>query len=177
MRERTDAIPPSTSHQAVSYTHLVSRGKLANLDDTTQPLSDAGRQKLHESIEATYKSFVGKVAASRKKTYEQIDALGQGHVWMGAQAKDNGLVDQLGGINEAIDVVRKKAGLSAGGDTNLVMFPARRSILEMLSSTTPETLEDAAAERKVRAIAPQLPSPSMLKGGVMQILPYRLTVR
>jgi protease-4 len=155
----------------------VSRGKLANLDDTTQPLSDAGRQKLHESIEATYKSFVGKVAASRKKTYEQIDALGQGHVWMGAQAKDNGLVDQLGGINEAIDVVRKKAGLSAGGDTNLVMFPARRSILEMLSSTTPETLEDAAAERKVRAIAPQLPSPSMLKGGVMQILPYRLTVR
>ena len=155
----------------------VSRGKLANLDDTTQPLSDAGRQKLHESIEATYKSFVGKVAASRKKTYEQIDALGQGHVWMGAQAKDNGLVDQLGGINEAIDVVRKKAGLSAGGDTNLVMFPARRSILEMLSSTTPETLEDAAAERKVRAIAPQLPSSSMLKGGVMQILPYRLTVR
>ncbi len=154
----------------------ISRGKLSNLDDVTQPLSDAGRQKLHESIEATYKSFVGKVAASRKKTYEQIDALAQGHVWMGAQAKDNGLVDQLGGLTEAIDIVRKKAGLSVGGDTNLVMFPARRSLLELLTNASPETLEDAAMERKIRALAPGLPRQSLLHGGVMQIMPYSVTI-
>ena len=154
----------------------ISRGKLANLDDTTQPLSDAGRAKLHESIEATYKSFVGKVAASRKKTFDQIDSLAQGHVWMGAQAKENGLVDQLGGLSEAVEVVRKKAGLAAGGDTNLVMFPARRTLLEMISSASPEALEDAAAERKIRALVPGLPSRGILKGGVMQIMPYSLNV-
>ncbi len=155
----------------------ISRGKMANLDDVSQPLSDAGRQKLHESIEATYRSFVGKVASSRKKSFDQIDALGQGHVWMGAQAKDNGLVDELGGLTEAIAVVRKKAGLSATGETNLVMFPARRTLIEMLSSATPEAMEDAAVERKIRAIVPGLPSHGLLKGGVMSILPYSLSVR
>jgi protease-4 len=155
----------------------ISRGKLANLDDTTQPLSDAGRQKLHDSIEATYKSFVGKVAVARKKNFGQIDALGQGHVWMGAQAKDNGLVDQLGGLDEAVEIVRKKAGLSAGGETNLVLYPARRSLLEMLSNATPEALEEAATERKIRAAVPGLPSQQVLKGGVMQILPFSLNVR
>jgi len=155
----------------------ISRGKLANLDDTTQPLSDAGRAKLHESIEATYKSFVGKVAAARKKNFDQIDSLAQGHVWMGAQAKQNGLIDQLGGLDEAVEVVRKKAGLSSGGETNLVMFPARRSLFEMLASSTPEALEEAAAERKIRAVAPGLPSQTMLKGGMMRMLPFSLNVR
>ncbi len=155
----------------------ISRGKLASLDDSTQPLSDAGRQKLHDSIEATYKSFVGKVAASRKKNFEQIDALGQGHVWMGAQAKQNGLVDQLGGLSEVIAIVRKKANLSATGETNLVMFPARRSLFEMLSNATPEALEEETAERKIRTLLPGLPSRGLLKGGVLQILPFSLNVR
>jgi len=155
----------------------ISRGKLANLDDPSQPLSEAGRLKLHDSIEATYKSFVGKVAASRKKNFDQIDALGQGHVWMGAQAKQNGLVDQLGGLSEAIEIVRKKANLSATGETNLVMFPARRSLFEMLSNATPEALEEAAAERKIRALVPGLPSRGLLKGGILQIMPFSLNVR
>jgi protease-4 len=155
----------------------ISRGKFANLDDTAQPLSDAGRQKLHQSIEATYKSFVGKVASARKKTYDQIDTLAQGHVWMGAQARQNGLVDQLGGLNEAVEIVRKKAGLSATGETNLVMYPARRSLFEFLSNTTPETLEDGVAESKVRAMLPNLPSRVFLKGGLLRVLPYSFSVR
>ena len=155
----------------------ISRGKFSNLDDVTQPLSEAGRQKLHDSIAATYKSFVGKVAAARKKSFDQIDSVAQGHVWMGAQAKTNGLVDQLGGLTEAVQIVRKKAGLSAGGETNLVMFPARRSLLDMLTSATPEALEEDALQRKIRTLAPGLPSPGMLKGGMLEILPYSLTVR
>jgi hypothetical protein len=47
----------------------------------------------------------------------------------------------------------------------------------MLSSATPEALEDAAMERKIRAIVPDLPSQTALKGGMLSILPYRLTVR
>jgi len=155
----------------------ISRGRMANLDDTTTPLSDAGRQKLHESIEATYRSFVGKVASGRKKTYEQIDQIAQGHVWMGAQAKQNGLVDQLGGLDEAIEIVRRKAGLAASGDTNLVMFPPRRSLLELLSTASPEALEEAALENKIRSAVPELPSQILLKGGLLRMMPYKLTVR
>jgi len=96
---------------------------------------------------------------------------------MGAQAKENGLIDKLGGFDEAVAVVRKKAGLSETGATNLVMFPARRTLFELLSTATPEALEDAAAERKIRAMAPELPSRALLKGGLLQILPYSLNVQ
>lgn len=157
-------------------TDLLSRGKLAEMDSVTQPLSDAARQKLHESIEATYKLFVGKVATARKKAYDQIDPIAQGRVWMGSQARQNGLVDQLGGLDQAVATVRQKAHLPPTGDTNLVMFPPRRSLLEALTSSSPESLRDSAAESKIRQLLPALPSRVLLKGGMLRILPYELNI-
>ncbi len=155
---------------------LLSRGKLAEMDSITQPLSDAARQKLHESIESTYKLFVTKVASSRKKAYDQIDQIAQGRVWMGSQARQNGLVDQLGGLDQAISVVRQKAHLPPTGETNLVMFPPRRSLLEILANSSPEAMQDAAAESKMRQFLPALPSRLFLKGGMLRLLPYQFNV-
>ncbi len=156
---------------------MLTRGKLADMDSPFNPLSDAARQKLHDSIEATYRSFVSKVASARKKTYDQIDPLAQGRVWMGTQARDNGLVDELGGLDRAIALVRKKANLSATGDTNLVMYPPRRSLFEVLANSSSEATADAVAETKLRKTIPGLPGPALLKGGLLRIFPYRLTVR
>jgi hypothetical protein len=50
-------------------------------------------------------------------------------------------------------------------------------LLEMLTSVTPEALEEDAVERKIRAVVPNLPGRGLLKGGMLEILPYRLTVR
>jgi protease-4 len=160
----------------------ITRGRLANFDSLYDPLSDAAKQKLHDSIEATYRSFVTKVAASRRKTYGQIDQLAQGRVWMGTQARENALVDELGGLDEAVASIRRKAKLPVGGDTNLVMFPPRRSLLEILTNSSPESVTEAAAWKKVRSIAPGLPetvlpSPALLKGGVLRILPYQLSIQ
>ncbi len=156
---------------------LLSRGKLADMDAVTQPLSDAARQKLHESIESTYKLFVTKVASARKKAYDQIDQIAQGRVWMGTQARQNGLVDQLGGLDQAIAMVRQKAHLPLTGDTNLVMFPPRRSLLEVLANSAPDALQDSAAESKIRQMLPALPSRVLLKGGLLRILPYQFAIR
>ncbi|HZS54041.1 MAG TPA: signal peptide peptidase SppA [Bryobacteraceae bacterium] len=155
----------------------ISRGKLSDMDSLTQPLSDAAQQKLHESISATYRSFVTKVATSRKKTYDQIDALAQGRVWMGAQAQQNGLVDEIGGLDQAVALLRQKAHLSAGGATDLVLYPPRKSLLEMLTSSSTDPYEDAAATEKLRKLIPALPNPAILKGGIMQLLPYNIVVR
>jgi protease-4 len=155
---------------------LLSRGQLAQMDSLYEPLSDAARQKLHESIQATYKLFVSKVAAARKKAYDQIEPIAQGRVWMGGQARQNGLVDQLGGLDLAVSVVRQKANLSLTGDTNLVMFPPRKSIWDVLANSSPETVQDAAAESKLRQFLPALPSPVFLKGGLLRILPYQIKV-
>jgi protease-4 len=152
------------------------RGKMADIDSETIPLSDAAKQKLHESIESTYKAFVSKVAAARKKSYAQIDPLAQGRVWMGAQAHENGLVDELGGLDEAVSLIRKKANLSPSGVTNLVLYPPRRSLFEVLTESSPDTIESAAAESQIRRFLPGLPGNALLRGGMLRILPYRLTV-
>ncbi len=144
---------------------LLSRGKLADMDAVTQPLSDAARQKLHESIASTYKLFVTKVASARKRAYDQIDQIAQGRVWMGTQARQNGLVDQLGGLDQAVAMVRQKAHLPPTGNTNLVMFPPRRSLLEVLANSAPDALQDSAAESKLRRMLPALPGRALLKGG------------
>jgi len=155
---------------------LLTRGQFADLDVVSQPLSDAGRRKLHESIEATYRSFVGKVAAARKKNYDQIDSLAQGRVWMGGQARQNGLIDELGGLDQAIALIRRKAKLSATGETNLVMYPPRRTLFEVLANTSPESLEGQAAETRLRKIVPNLPSRALLQGGMLRMLPYQVTI-
>ena len=156
---------------------LLTRGKLAEMDSITQPLSDAARQKLHDSIQATYKLFVSKVATARKKGYDQIDPLAQGRVWMGTQARENGLVDQLGGFDQAVSMIRQKAHLSPTGDTNLVMFPPRRTLLDLLTSSSPETLQNSGTESKIREFVPGLPSRLFLKGGMLRILPYQFNVQ
>jgi protease-4 len=156
---------------------VITRGKLANLDSLTTPLSDAARQKLHESIEWTYKEFVSKVASARKKTYDQIDPLAQGRVWMGAQARQNGLVDQLGGLNESIALVRKRAHLSDKGETELVTFPPRQSLLDLLFNSQNSSVAEDLVTRKVRSVLPGIPGNSLIKGGMLRILPYSLSVQ
>ncbi len=155
----------------------LARGKMAGIDSVAEPLSEAAQQKLHDSILATYRSFVGKVATARKKNFDQIDALAQGRVWMGTQARQNGLVDDLGGLDQAVALIRKKANLTASGDTNLVLYPARRSLIEVLSNASPEAFESSAAERQIRKQIPGLPGRALLEGGMLRILPYQLTVQ
>jgi len=155
---------------------LLTRGRLADIDSEAEPLSDAARQKLHESIEATYVAFVSKVAAARKKSYDQIDPIAQGRVWMGAQARQNGLVDELGGLNRAIAMVRQRAHLSATGETNLVIYPPRRTLFEVLTSSSNDALADAMVERKVREVLPTLPSRTLLEGGILRMMPYRFRI-
>jgi protease-4 len=155
---------------------ILQRGKFADIDSDYHPLSDAGREKLHEGILSTYHSFVSKVAAARKKSYDQIDPIAQGRVWMGAQAKENGLVDELGGIDKAIALVRRRAKLSDQGDVTLIAYPPRRSFFEVLTSTSSDQIIDAAAERKVRQTLGFLPSKALLKGGILRLMPYQLSV-
>ena len=154
----------------------ISRGKMADMDSLNQPLSDAARQKLHEEIEATYSAFVSRVATARKKSFDQIDAIAQGRVWMGTQASQNGLIDQLGGFDQAVALIRKKANLSPSGDTDLVMYPPRRSLLEILASSSSDNVTDAMGETKLRKALPFLPSAAFLRGGMLRLLPYKLMV-
>ena len=65
-------------------------------------------------------------------TPEAVDKIAQGRVWTGEQAKGNGLVDEIGGFSKALELHRAKAGLRPGGRVELVEYPARKPLLELL---------------------------------------------
>jgi protease-4 len=69
---------------------------------------------LQKSIDFGYQRFLGLVSASRKMPVEKVDSIGQGRVWDGGSARQIGLVDQFGGLQDALDYAAKKAGLEPG---------------------------------------------------------------
>jgi protease-4 len=83
-----------------------------------RPLNDATKDMLQQSIEFEYQRFIGQVAKSRKKDVAAIDAIAQGRVWSGADARRLGLVDQLGTFQDAIDLAAKLGKLPASYDVD-----------------------------------------------------------
>lgn len=95
--------------------HL-SRGANALLYDPGRPFTEAEREELARRMERVYRLFLERVAAGRRLTVEQVDAVGGGRVWTGAQALERGLVDQIGGFGEAVEKACELAGLPAGAE-------------------------------------------------------------
>jgi ClpP class serine protease len=83
-------------------------------------------------MQATYDTFVEKAAQGRNTTPEKIDAIAQGRVWTGAQAKQLGLVDELGGLQRALAVAKQRAKLSPDSEVELVVFPGKKSFYDLL---------------------------------------------
>ncbi len=75
------------------------------------PVSEEFRTVVTEGVEDIYKTFVNRVAEGRKMTFEQVDAIAQGRVWSGKDALENGLVDELGGLEDAITCAAELAGI------------------------------------------------------------------
>jgi protease-4 len=71
---------------------------------------------LQASVNQTYDDFIGQVALARNLSKERVDQLAQGQVWTGGQAHQSGLVDQLGGLEKAVQLAAEKAGLDQGFD-------------------------------------------------------------
>src|ERR1019366_6205160 len=99
-----------------------SRGKFALIDSDYSSLNPEERAKLKEGIDATYRDFLAKVAKARKKTSADIEPVAQGRVWLGDQARDKGLVDELGGIDLAIGKARQLAGIPPSSRISLVAY-------------------------------------------------------
>ncbi|WP_420321626.1 signal peptide peptidase SppA [Flagellimonas sp.] len=80
-----------------------------------EPMSNSFRDVVQEGIEDTYNTFLERVAAGRKMSVEDVDALAQGRVWSGLDAKENGLVDELGTLEDAIAAAAEMAELDSYG--------------------------------------------------------------
>lgn len=133
---------------------------------------------LTKSIESTYKRFVYFVTQNRKKTFEQIDAIGGGRVWSGTRAKEIGLVDELGTIQQAITFAASKAKLK---DYNIQSYPAKVSKFEEFFKNADE---DEIAARVISkkigkenySLFERVSNPKF-NNGVQMSLPYKITIK
>jgi len=107
-------------------------GRNAGIESPERQFTDSERQKLREQIRDFYNGFIQKVAASRKMPVERVDQLAQGRVWTGAQARERGLVDALGGLDRAIALAKERAGIAADTEVEVVTYPARKTLAELV---------------------------------------------
>jgi protease-4 len=154
----------------------LKRGKFADIDTDTRPLNDEERAKLRREIDVFYRGFVERVAAGRKRPYDQMEALAQGRVWMGAQAKQNGLVDELGGLDRALELIKERAKIPASEKVALVTYPPRRSVWDLVFNREDEDIESLIA-RRAKALVGKLPVRSLIHGGIMELMPYSIEVK
>jgi protease-4 len=83
-----------------------------------EPMSDDFHNVVKESIEDIYETFVNRVSKGRNMTFAQVDSIAQGRVWTGTEALENGLVDQLGSLEDAIEVAAELAEVTDYRITN-----------------------------------------------------------
>jgi len=123
-------------------------GRNAGMGSPERPFTPSERAKLQEQMRSFYQGFVGKVAASRKMPAERVDQLAQGRVWTGAQARQHGLVDALGGLDRAIDIAKERAGIAADTEVEVVNYPPRRTLAEIVI----EQLSGSGNDRQMEAV-------------------------
>ncbi len=109
--------------------------KMPGLLSSYDKFSDSERLAIRRVIESSYSSFVAKVADSRGKSVAEIDRIAQGRVWTGEQGLELGLADQIGGLDEAILIAKKMAGIKAETRVQISVYPKSRSLFSQIFRT------------------------------------------
>lgn len=140
-------------------------------------VSPYGVNLMTRSVESTYKRFVHFVTQNRKKTFEQIDNVGGGRVWSGTRAKDIGLVDELGTVEDAVKFAAQKAGLTS---YNVSSYPKKMTAFEQFFQ---DFSEDEISTRMIKnkigkanfEILEQITN-EKLKSEVKMEMPYQIKI-
>ena len=106
-----------------------------------------------------------------------MEPLAQGRVWLGSQAKENGLVDELGGLDTAVSLVKKKANIPAGENVTLMVYPPRESLLNMLLKRSGAETLSATLDASLQQVFGRVPFHAWMKGGMLRMMPVWVDIR
>jgi protease IV len=113
-------------------TDYVATSDNATLFSSQQNFTPAQREYIQRTLKETYSEFTKGVASGRKMSVEAVDKIGKGRVWSGAQAKELGLVDELGGLDRAVEVAKELAHIPVNDSVRIVRFPEDKTFWEEL---------------------------------------------
>jgi len=114
------------------HTETLTRGRYASLFTPVHAWSPEERQQVQRLTRQLYRVFIRRVAQGRGLSLEEVDRLGRGRVWTGAQAHERGLVDELGGMAVALRLAKEAGGIPVTQPVRLVFFPQPRNLLQVL---------------------------------------------
>ena len=106
----------------------------ADIFSSLTSLTEEQRQRVESWMEPIYETFVQKAADGRSQTYQELEPRARGRIYTGVQARDIGLVDELGGLPEAMDQMKQVLGLEEGEEIELVLYPRPKSLWEALAA-------------------------------------------
>jgi protease IV len=124
-------------------TDSVAVGSGANMLAPTHPFTEEEWNRINIWLDAIYQDFIGKVASGRRMGVERVHEVARGRVWTGADAAQNGLVDELGGMQAAAEIARRRAGLPA--DAPLRVYPRLTPLDQLRPPPSSESRPAAAA--------------------------------
>jgi protease-4 len=127
-------------------------GERADMFSTFRQATPEERALLKQEILKTYDHFITKAAEGRKKTKEEIDLIGKGRVWTGAQALELGLVDEMGGLSRAIANAKELAGIPEEDQVRLDVWPRKISFWDMVWSRSSVRLDGGELPPRIRKI-------------------------
>jgi len=121
-----------------------SKGKGFDIFDVFSKLSEESKEKIVYSMNEVYSEFKAHVMEARNINEEDLEKIAGGRVWLGSQAKENGLVDELGTLNDCIDSLAKELELK---DFKLAYIRGRQSIAEIVSAMKPQFIKSDIVEK------------------------------
>ena len=165
---------------------VLTRGNNADAFTVFKPLDEAGMAKFMETTGWIYEDFIGKVARSRNMKPEEVRAVAGGRVWLGELAVKKGLVDRIGGLQDAFRAAQSMAGIDSAVVPGLKFYPEPQGLMEYFLSGGPgissiltgrKLPEGGIAERSMRTLD-LLMQLERNPGGMyrMTMLPYEMRI-
>ncbi|MBU2691078.1 MAG: signal peptide peptidase SppA [Candidatus Eisenbacteria bacterium] len=148
------------------HPETIERGDRMGLWTQVRPLTDEEREMAGGWVRAEYEDFIADVAEDRAMTPDSVNSIAKGRVWTGRQALERGLIDEIGGLEDAIGAARERAGLSARAKIVPIVRPSHRSIMNLARGFLFRTVwgdqESAAEESRFWASAGLIPGTEIL---------------
>jgi protease-4 len=173
---------PALARFGVDLRPISVGGDYAGADGAAQPFDPRQRAAFSAAIDKVYDGFVSRVATGRRLPVDRVREIAKGHIWTGEQAKQLGLVDEVGGFYQAVDRAKALAGLS-GQTVRLKTVVAQRSTLDSLkrmlgnTSASMHTLSAAAqilSDPRAQSLLGQIDQARLRARGADLLAPIRL---
>ncbi|MBT3231615.1 MAG: signal peptide peptidase SppA [Calditrichaeota bacterium] len=151
------------------------RGEHADMYAGYRSFTDEEWDKLRDHIDQFYQAFIGQVADGRGMDTSAVNAVGQGRIWSGKAAEKNGLIDRTGGLDLAIDMAARAAGIKDGEEFNVKIYPkgGQLTLTAALEGATRTLLPESVIK-----VAKMFSNETQWKDGeVLYVMPYEMDIK